>query len=613
MKNGDIQNFKLSNSCSAGNGMLLQAMADQFGLPVTEYAETAFKAELAPKFSYGCAVFLDTDRVNFQKEGFQKEELLAGSPRCCRRTSGSTWCRSPAWPPWGGSSCCRAARNTTSPRSRPRSTTSSERVPGAEVFVHPHTGEAGALGAAFETLRRYKRTGKTRFIGIDAAARSRIFDAQGRRRRPVTSVRTSASAPSSTPSARTAAPRATSRASPARRARSRAKRPCSTSSPSARRSRHAVPEPGRVRGARAFQHFYEPEPTPSGGHAAGRHRGGEGLFRSNAATITRAFAALERRRRDGSAAPGIGMPRVLNMYSTAPFFRTYFEALGIPKKNVVFSEPTNEEMWVEGGKYGSIDPCFPSKVVQAHVHNLLFRKHEPEEGRALTHIFFPILTHVPSFVKDTMDNASCPIVAGTPKVMKAAFTKEVDFFAQRKIEYLDPALTFAEPHLTARRMFETWGERLGITEDESDHACRQGLKRPRGLRRRPAGQGPRDPRDGRSRGPHRPARAQPPVPLGPGTEPRHSRGVPGARLSDREHPLDPRRTAKYLDPVLRQGAGRGTEDQLAAGAQPHLARELPDQQRAEGLGGQLRRRTIPTSRSSISRASSVATTHRPTA
>ncbi|MEZ4288334.1 MAG: BadF/BadG/BcrA/BcrD ATPase family protein [Polyangiales bacterium] len=48
MENGDIKTFKLSNQCSAGNGMLLQAMADQFGLPVTEYAENAFKAELAP-------------------------------------------------------------------------------------------------------------------------------------------------------------------------------------------------------------------------------------------------------------------------------------------------------------------------------------------------------------------------------------------------------------------------------------------------------------------------------------------------------------------------------------------------------------------------------------
>jgi len=78
MQNGDIKNFRLSNQCSAGNGMLLQAMADQFGVKITEYADTAFGADLAPKFSYGCAVFLDTDRVNFQKEGFSKEEMLAG-------------------------------------------------------------------------------------------------------------------------------------------------------------------------------------------------------------------------------------------------------------------------------------------------------------------------------------------------------------------------------------------------------------------------------------------------------------------------------------------------------------------------------------------------------
>jgi hypothetical protein len=44
-----------------------------------------------------------------------------------------------------------------------------ERVPGAEVFVHPHTGEAGAIGAAFETLRVVKRRGSSTFIGLDAA------------------------------------------------------------------------------------------------------------------------------------------------------------------------------------------------------------------------------------------------------------------------------------------------------------------------------------------------------------------------------------------------------------------------------------------------------------
>jgi hypothetical protein len=35
--------------------------------------------------------------------------------------------------------------------------------------VHPHTGEAGALGAAFETLRVVKRKGRSTFIGLEAA------------------------------------------------------------------------------------------------------------------------------------------------------------------------------------------------------------------------------------------------------------------------------------------------------------------------------------------------------------------------------------------------------------------------------------------------------------
>jgi predicted nucleotide-binding protein (sugar kinase/HSP70/actin superfamily) len=60
--------------------------------------------------------------------------------------------------------------------------------------------------------------------------------------------------------------------------------------------------------------------------------------------------------------------------------------------------------------------------------------------------------------------------------MKAAFTKEVDFFAQRGIQYLAPALSFQEPILLAHRMFETFGALLDITEDENDHACREAWK-----------------------------------------------------------------------------------------------------------------------------------------
>src|SRR5207248_1676168 len=169
MKNGDIQNFKLSNACSAGNGMLLQAMADQFGIPVTEYAQHAFSAELAPKFSYGGAVFLDSDRVTFPKEGYQKEELLAGLAQVLPKNVWQYVVQIPRLASLGRTFVLQGGTQYNLAAVKAQVDYIKARVPGAEVFVHPHAGEAGAIGAAIETLRRFRRGGKTRFVGIDAA------------------------------------------------------------------------------------------------------------------------------------------------------------------------------------------------------------------------------------------------------------------------------------------------------------------------------------------------------------------------------------------------------------------------------------------------------------
>jgi predicted nucleotide-binding protein (sugar kinase/HSP70/actin superfamily) len=161
------------------------------------------------------------------------------------------------------------------------------------------------------------------------------------------------------------------------------------------------------------------------------------------------------------------------MWSTGPFWSAYFQSLGLDPRNLVWSDESGEEMFAEGGKYGSVDPCYPSKVVQAHFHQLFFKAHVE---KPLDAIFFPILTHVPCFIENAVDHASCPIVAGTPEVIKAAFTKEQDFFATRGIAYLDPALSFSEPVRMKQTLFETWGERLSVTVDENDFAVDQALR-----------------------------------------------------------------------------------------------------------------------------------------
>ncbi|HXX65666.1 MAG TPA: BadF/BadG/BcrA/BcrD ATPase family protein [Polyangiaceae bacterium] len=473
MKNGDIANFRLSNSCSAGNGMLLQATADSFGVPVTQFADVAFQAELAPKFSYGCAVFLDTDRVNFQKEGFSKEEMLAGLAQVLPKNVWQYVVQIPRLASLGRKFVLQGGTQYNLAAVKAQVDYIKERVPGAEVFVHPHTGEAGAIGAAMETLRVVKRRGRSTFIGLQAAIDLQYttkndestvchFCENNCKRTFIDTTRPDGSA--SRYIAGFSCEKGTVESKEAMLSLVEERKQI---------ARH-FPNLVDYESKRAFMHVYDTAPMPTEGSTIDDVEVRRGLFGIRRVPVKRPFSRSSRQSLEARRQVRIGIPRVLNVYSTGPFFRAYFEALGIPKTNVVFSDETTEELWVRGGKYGSIDPCFPSKVAQAHIHNLLFEKHT--EKRPLRYVFFPILTHVSNWIVDTMDNASCPIVAGCPDVMKAAFTKEVDFFAQRGIEYLDPALSFVEPVLMARRLFETFGPRLGVTEDENDFACKEGWR-----------------------------------------------------------------------------------------------------------------------------------------
>jgi activator of 2-hydroxyglutaryl-CoA dehydratase/predicted nucleotide-binding protein (sugar kinase/HSP70/actin superfamily) len=473
MVNGEIRNFRLSNQCSAGNGMLLQAMANQFGLPVTEYADAAFKAPLSPKFSYGCAVFLDADRVNFQKEGYSREELLAGLAMVLPKNVWQYVVQIPRLAQLGTRYVLQGGTQYNLAAVKAQVDYIKERVPGASVKVHPHPGEAGAIGAAMETLRVVRRRGASTFIGLDAAIDLAFTSVNDESTTchfcPNHCSRTFID--TKTPDGRTSryisgfsCEKGTVESVEALRAVERRRKALKTTYP------NLVDYEARL----AFRHFYTPEPIQPEGAVISDVEVKRTLFggirkKPIRRTINRSSAdAIVRRRRIR-----IGIPRVLNLYSSAPVWRTYFETLGLSETNIVFSDATSEEMWAEGSRYGSIDPCYPSKVSQAHIHNLIFKKHVKQR---LDFIFFPCITHMPTFVAGTQDSTSCPIVAGAPKVMRAAFTKEIDFFARAGIEYVDDAVTLQEHYYFARQMFETWGHRLGVTEDESDHACREGMK-----------------------------------------------------------------------------------------------------------------------------------------
>ncbi|VUD61603.1 2-hydroxyisocaproyl-CoA dehydratase activator [Thalassocella blandensis] len=473
MENQAIKNFRLSNSCSAGNGMLLQAMADQFGIPVTEYSDKAFNASLSPTFSYGCAVFLDSDRVNFQKEGYNGEELLAGLALVLPKNIWQYVVQVPRMAELGRVFVLQGGTQKNLAAVKAQVDYICERVPEAEVHVHPHTGEAGALGAAFEALRVVTRKGHSTFIGLEEAINLQYttrndestkcdFCANNCSRTFIDAV---------TPSNDIAryisgfsCEKGTVEDHDALRALNKTRRD----------RMKAYPNLVSYEATWNFKPFYKTEALPEAGtpiqFTEVKH---SWLGVQKVKTFTRGFERSDESAHKARSEIRIGMPKALNMWSTGPFWRAYFETLGLKSRNVVFSDDTSEELWQAGGKYGSVDPCYPAKVVQAHIHNLLFEHHTK---KPLSYIFFPSITHIPTFVEGVMDTACCPIVAGTPKVIGATFTKETDFFAQRNIQYIDTAVSLNEPTLLKQKMYEQFREVLGVTEDESDFAIDQAYK-----------------------------------------------------------------------------------------------------------------------------------------
>ena len=473
MANGTVQNFQLSNQCSAGNGMLLQAMAGQFGVPVTEYAETAFRATLTPNFSYGCAVFLDSDRVNFQREGFAKEELLAGLALVLPKNVWQYVVQIPRMASLGRRFVLQGGTQYNQAALKAQVDYIKARVPNAEVFVHPHAGEAGAIGAAMETLRKVK-PGASTFVGLDAAIdltyttrtdeETRCNFCENHCHRTFIDTRT--------PNGRTsryisgfACEKGTVESVDALRDMQRAW------------AKHRKSVPNLIDdGAKSlFRQIYTPAPQPEAGTWIDDVEVRVGfLGRIKHTPVRRGFKRSSVEDHAYRAKLRIGIPRVLNIWSTGPFWRAYLEATGVNMRGVVFSDVTTEENFQEGAKYGSVDPCFPSKAAQSHVHNLLFHKHT--DRRPLNAIFFPCITHVSIPLKGVVDTAACPIVAGTPEVIKAAFTKETDFFADRGIRYMAPAVTMNEPNLLKKQLFRAFGDLLRCTEDESDFAVDEAWK-----------------------------------------------------------------------------------------------------------------------------------------
>jgi len=476
LKNGQVKDFRLNTQCSAGNGYFLQSTAQTFGYSVGDFAEAAFSAERMPSFGYGCAVFMQSDIVDFQRQGWAPAEIMAG---LCDVLPRNIWLYVSQLPNLsrlgrtfvlqGGTQHNLAAVKSQVDfiRSRFRGCAEEPRV-----IVHRFCGEAGAIGCAVEARRRHTEGhAATSFIGFERARgiayrttrseATRCYFCKNKCLRTFIDVKTGST---TTPSA----PRL-----PLAELKRTSKVPLAAGD---QRLIIATCEKGTVEDVDEMRQIKSGLDTMKRAHPNFAEISAREAFRpAGVASVAdrpprlwwrrRRHAEIMRRRREIR----IGMPRVLNMYSLAMWFTAYFEALGLVPEHLVWSDPTSPELYREGAKRGAIDPCFPSKIAIPHVHDLLVHKHSAQEP--LHYIFFPMIDSLPTFLDGVVDSRACPTVTATPEAVKAAFTKESDLFAAAGLEFLDTFLNFSEPALLTRQMYAQFSEPLGLSTEENDRAC----------------------------------------------------------------------------------------------------------------------------------------------
>jgi len=169
----------------------------------------------------------------------------------------------------------------------------------------------------------------------------------------------------------------------------------------------------------------------------------------------------------------IGIPRVLNVWSTHRFWLGLFAALGVPPQRVVFSSDTSEEQFREFGRgRGTVDCCYPVKCVAAHYGELLFG-----QKRKIGVLFSPMVYSLPSVLGGhVIDSLACPRVMAAPEMARAGFTREKDVFAEAGVHHVAPFVSLAEPALVPGQLHAALAGFLpGLTPDETERAVAAGF------------------------------------------------------------------------------------------------------------------------------------------
>ncbi|MBU8922084.1 MAG: hypothetical protein KOO63_09725 [Bacteroidales bacterium] len=331
---GVVVDFAMNEACAAGTGSFLEEQAERLNIDIVgEFSEMAFSSSDPIRLGERCTVYMEQDVISCMRKGASREDLVGGLAYSIVQNYLNRVVR---------------GRKIGETIFFQGGTAYNDSVAAAfsavldrEIVVPPHNGVIGAIGSALLAREKMHALGKsTTFRGYDIAGidyKIREFTCKG----------------------------------------------CSNYC--------------------EIQEFtVEKERTFWGDKCSDRYRKRRKL------PVSPAVADLASIYRDlidadhgvteivGTDMARIGMPRAMSYFDRAPFWRSYFQALGF---EVVASEPTRRETINSGIEQAVAEPCAPIQVAHGHIAFLL------EKG--VDHIFVPNVIDEES-ERDSAGSYVCP-------------------------------------------------------------------------------------------------------------------------------------------------------------------------------------------------------------